>query len=83
MDKPCLKLCNKSEIGAPHTHPHSQSTFVAAGKFEVDVAGKKQILSAGDGFFVASGLLHGVKCLEAGILVDSFSPVREDFLKNK
>jgi len=32
---------------------------------------------------VASGLLHGVKCLETGILVDSFSPVREDFLKNK
>ena len=73
----------KGAIGAPHTHPHSQSTFVAAGKFEVEVAGKKQILSAGDGFFVASGLLHGVKCLETGILVDSFSPVREDFLKNK
>jgi quercetin dioxygenase-like cupin family protein len=37
-------------------------------------------LRAGDSFFVASGLLHGVEALEAGTLVDVFTPAREDFL---
>jgi chondroitin AC lyase len=73
----------KGSVGMPHTHIHTQSTFVASGKFEVVIDGKKRILSAGDGFYVAPNQIHGVKCLEAGVLVDSFSPAREDFVKNK
>ncbi len=67
-------------IGSLHCHPHSQSSYVASGKFEVEIDGKNKILAAGDGFFVAPDLMHGVKCLEPGVLVDAFSPVREDFL---
>ncbi|MDR1369810.1 MAG: cupin domain-containing protein [Dysgonamonadaceae bacterium] len=68
-------------IGAIHEHPHVQTSYVATGKFEVTVDGDKRILSAGDGFFVPSGKQHGVVCLEAGILIDVFHPVRKDFLK--
>lgn len=68
-------------IGYEHSHFQSQSTFVAAGKFEVVIDGKKEILKAGDGFLVQPNLKHGVKCLEAGILIDVFSPRREDFLE--
>jgi len=67
-------------IGSEHTHPHVQSTYVVSGKFEVTIGDKKQVLCEGDGFFIPSGLPHGVKCLEAGILIDVFNPVREDFL---
>ena len=35
----------------------------------------------GDGYFVAPNLPHGCVCLEAGVLIDTFSPMREDFLK--
>jgi len=68
-------------IGYEHSHFHSQSTFVAAGKFEVVIDGKKEVLKAGDGFLVQPNLKHGVKCLEAGTLIDVFSPLREDFLE--
>lgn len=68
-------------IGALHQHEHSQTSYVAAGIFEVTIGNEKQILCEGDSFFVPSKVLHGVHCMEAGVLVDNFSPVREDFLK--
>lgn len=67
-------------IGALHKHPHSQTTYVASGKFEVTIGDKKKILSANDGFFVPPDIEHGVLCLEEGILLDTFSPIREDFV---
>ena len=42
---------------------------------------EKKILKAGDGYYVAPNLFHGCVCLEAGVLIDTFTPMREDFLK--
>ncbi|GMN03888.1 cupin domain-containing protein [Erythrobacter sp. MTPC3] len=67
-------------VGDVHSHPHSQSTYVESGKFEVFIDGEKQVLGAGDCSYIAPDLDHGVKCLEAGVLIDTFSPVRKDFL---
>ena len=41
-------------IGYAHQHHHSQTTYVASGKFEVTVGDQKTVLQAGDGFFVYS-----------------------------
>ena len=68
-------------VGALHHHPHRQVSYVAAGKFEAEIEGVKKTLKAGDCFFVAPDLKHGVVALEAGTLVDVFTPCREDFLK--
>lgn len=76
----CVRF-EKGAIGSLHHHAHRQVTFVQEGSFEVEIAGKKNILSQGDSFFVAPGLVHGVVALEKGILVDVFTPAREDFLK--
>jgi quercetin dioxygenase-like cupin family protein len=61
-----------------HKHIHSQCAFIAKGKFEVQIENEK-ILSAGDSFFIPSELVHGVVCLEEGILVESFSPMKKIF----
>jgi len=71
----------KDAIGVEHTHPHQQVSYVEKGVFEVNIGGKKEILKAGDAFVVPVGILHGAVCLEEGILIDTFSPAREDFLK--
>jgi len=71
----------KGAIGYLHDHFHSQCTYVASGSFEVIIKGEKQILYSGDGFYAAPDVPHGVVCLEAGILMDAFSPMRVDFLK--
>jgi len=73
----------KGAVGKLHKHFHSQTTYVASGKFEVEIDGKKKILSIGDGFYIPPDLMHGAVCLEAGILIDVFSPLREDFLEKK
>ena len=71
---------DKGGIGALHSHFHTQITHVESGSFEVEISGEKKILGAGDVFYVPPHALHGAVCLEAGVLIDVFSPVREDFL---
>ena len=73
--------CNQGAIGSLHQHPHTQTTYVASGSFEVTIGKEKKVLRAGDGYYVAPNLEHGCICLEAGVLIDTFTPMREDFLK--
>lgn len=67
-------------LGSPHQHFHTQATYCASGKFEFTIDGKKKIVEGGDGVYIEPNLLHSALCLESGILIDVFSPVREDFL---
>ena len=67
-------------IGELHSHPHTQASFVASGKFEITIDGKSKILNGGDVYFVPSGQVHGAVCLENGELIDVFHPFREDFI---
>ena len=70
----------KGAEGTPHDHFHTQATYCAKGKFEFIIDGVKQIVKEGDGVYIEPNLVHGALCLEEGILIDVFSPVREDFL---
>jgi quercetin dioxygenase-like cupin family protein len=71
---------DKGGVGTLHQHYHSQITHVESGKFEVEINGEKKILSAGDAFYIPPNVIHGAICLEAGVLIDVFSPMREDFI---
>ncbi|MDD2798591.1 MAG: cupin domain-containing protein [Bacteroidales bacterium] len=71
----------KGGIGYVHEHFHSQTSYVISGVFEATINGVKKILKAGDGFYVEPNAPHGAVCLEEGILIDVFSPARQDFLK--
>jgi quercetin dioxygenase-like cupin family protein len=70
----------KGAVGALHSHPHIQVSYVAEGSFEVTIDGKTEIVGQGGSFIVPSGLVHGVVALEKGRLVDVFTPHRADFL---
>ncbi len=67
-------------IGYQHQHYHSQCTYVASGVFEVTINGEKKTLKTGDAFYVEPNALHGAVCIEDGILIDTFSPMRQDFV---
>lgn len=67
-------------IGKPHQHPHRQACYVESGVFDVTIDGRTQRLTAGDTFFVPADLVHGVVAVEAGQLIDSFTPMRQEFL---
>ena len=68
-------------IGTLHRHYHTQITHIHSGVFEVEIDGNKKVLKANDVFFIPTDLVHGVVCIEAGVLIDVFSPIREDFIK--
>ena len=72
----------KGAIGAPHTHEiHDQIGYVVSGSFEAEINGEKKVLKAGDAYIAAKTFEHGAVALEEGsILLDMFSPRRDDFL---
>lgn len=73
----------KGAVGSEHSHYHSQSTYVASGKFEFNIEGEIKIVQEGDGLYIAPDAIHSCKCLEAGVLIDAFSPMRADFIQTK
>lgn len=74
-------IFQKGAVGAVHSHPHTQITYVVSGKFEFTIGGETRIVSRGDTMLKKNGIKHGCVCLEEGILLDIFSPMREDFVK--
>lgn len=71
----------KGAVGAVHAHPHRQVGYVAKGSFEGVVAGEKTVLHAGDCYYTRENEPHGMVALEEGsVLLDIFTPMREDFL---
>lgn len=71
----------KGAVGAPHSHPHEQIGYVARGSFaytEGDAA--PRTIHTGDTYYVAPNVVHGVVALEDAVVVDIFTPQREDFL---
>lgn len=72
----------KGGVGKTHSHQdHEQVCYVAQGSFEVTVGLEKKTLGQGDSFYAAKNVDHGVLALEDGILIDVFTPIREDFLE--
>ena len=66
--------------GKDHSHPHTQISYVESGKFEYHIEDRKEELLPGDSVVIAGNLVHGCKCIEAGVLIDCFSPMRKDFV---
>lgn len=70
----------RGAVGQLHSHPHTQLTYVASGSFEFQVGNEKHCVSKGDVLLKRDGIEHGCVCTEEGILVDIFTPMREDFV---
>lgn len=70
----------KGAAGALHSHPHTQITYVVSGTFSFTIGDETRIVSAGDTLLKEDGVVHGCTCLEKGILLDIFTPMRQDFI---
>lgn len=70
----------KGAVGKLHSHPHTQITYVVEGVFTFTIDGETHTVRKGDTLLKTHGVIHGCVCEEAGILLDIFTPMREDFL---
>ncbi|WP_040977014.1 cupin domain-containing protein [Necropsobacter massiliensis] len=68
-------------VGAMHNHPHEQLTYVLSGSFEFTIGDETKMVNAGDVLYKAPNVMHGCVCRQAGVLLDTFTPMRKDFLK--
>ncbi len=68
-------------IGALHTHPHAQISYVLSGEFDYVIEDQAWRMGPGDSIVIDGGKKHGLTCVKAGTLLDIFTPMREDFVK--
>ena len=69
-------------VTVEHSHPHEQMTLVMQGKAKFVLGSEERIVSAGDVLHFPSNHWHGATMLEEEVvLIDIFSPIREDFLQ--
>lgn len=75
-----LRLAPRT-VTAVHSHPHEQITLVAEGPVEFTIDGQSRIANTGDVLHFPSNVRHGATMLDREVvLIDIFSPIREDFL---
>lgn len=67
-------------VGQLHTHPHTQCSYILSGRFTYTVGDESVELGPGDSVVVPGGAEHGTICLEAGTLLDVFTPARQEFV---
>ena len=67
-------------IGSIHSHPHTQITYVAEGRFRFTIGDEEKEVGRGDSLCKQNEVKHGCVCLEKGVLLDFFTPMRKDFI---
>ena len=70
----------KGAIGVLHHHPHTQITYVVSGRFRFTIGNETREVGPGDTLLKQNGVMHGCVCLEGGVMLDFFTPMREDFV---
>ncbi|OHX66682.1 cupin domain-containing protein [Flammeovirga pacifica] len=71
---------DKGAVGTPHSHFHSQVTYVVEGSFRMRIGEEWKTINKGDAFYCEPDVEHEAECLEDGMLIDTFGPARMDFL---
>jgi quercetin dioxygenase-like cupin family protein len=72
----------KGGVGTPHSHDiHEQISYIVKGSFRATVDGVEKVLRPGDSFYAGKHIVHGLTALEDSIILDVFTPIREDFLR--
>lgn len=63
-----------------HKHPHEQTGYLVSGSLNINIDGKTYEAGPGDSWNIPGNIEHGVKVYEDTVVIEVFSPVREDYL---
>jgi len=76
------RLTLQAHVETPvHAHPHEQMTIVERGRVRFTINGQARVASAGDILHFLPNVAHGATMLDEDVvLIDIFTPIREDFL---
>lgn len=71
----------KGWVGTVHSHPHEQIVYVMRGHLKIACQGNTVDIRTGDTFVVRSGVEHGASAVEDSLVIDVFTPCREDYIR--
>ena len=72
---------NKGAIIPEHNHPHEQTGYLISGKLKFFSGEQEEIALPGDSWTFVGDSMHGAEALEESVVIEIFSPAREDYLK--
>ena len=70
----------KGSIVPLHSHPHEQAGYLVSGQVKFSVDSKEIVCNPGDSWCIQGDEEHSAEALQDSVLVEVFSPVREDYL---
>jgi quercetin dioxygenase-like cupin family protein len=73
----------KGAVIPMHAHIYEQTGFMLSGRMQFTIGDEKLDCEPGDSWCIPGDVLHGVEVLEDSVVVEVFSPVREDYLPDK
>ena len=71
----------KGWVGTVHSHAHEQIVYVVHGHLKIMCQGRTVDIRTGDTFVVRGGVEHGASATEDSLVVDVFTPCREDYIR--
>lgn len=75
------KMLYKKEDNVPfHVHPNEQSGYVISGRYRIVFGNNDQVIGPGDSYTIPRNVEHRIEIIDAGEVVDVFSPPRKDYL---
>ena len=69
----------KDAVVSEHAHHNEQVTTVERGALQFAMEGAQRVVRGGESLVIPPNVPHGVVALEDTIVVDVFSPCREDW----
>ena len=67
-------------VGTRHAHPHDQLVYVISGRLRFSCGDTTFDVGGGDSFLVRGGVEHEARAHEASVVLDVFTPARQDYL---
>lgn len=68
------------DFACTHAHPNEQSGYVVSGSYRVVIDGQAALLAPGDSHAIPENVPHSMEVLQAGKVIDVFTPPRQDYL---
>jgi quercetin dioxygenase-like cupin family protein len=75
----CEFFIERETVIPDHQHPHDHVGYVIYGKVEMKVGDEVRVCDPGDTYQIPGGVVHGAKALVDSLVIDIFSPPREDY----
>ena len=73
-------LYKESDFVPFHKHPNEQNGYVITGRYKLFFDNKEYILTKGDSYSIPANMEHSMEIIDAGKVIDVFTPIRQDYL---